>query len=138
MVNYKQQFKDSINIAGYIHFMLETDKLLFLRATTVANETVTMHNSTDNSNYQVPTGKKTRLIVLEKLVTNSAGDGFYYADDIDNGRTNEVQLFVPGFNLSSIQPFIFLSDFVPAGKYIQVFDVSVAQEYQAHALEVDA
>ena len=76
-----------------------------------------MHDTRDDTNYQVPTGKKAKIIYVE-LATFVAGDQIYYADNAD-GSTNKVVLFEPAANVSNT---IFISASIPADKFINVND----------------
>ena len=76
--------------------------------------TLSFHDSRDNSNYQVPVGKKARVIFIISAIFSGAGDRVIYADDAD-GTTNAVTLYEPGRDVTNE---IFISASVPEGKFI--------------------
>ena len=93
-----------------------TTKLVHLFAPAAA-ATETLHNREDNSNYQVPTGKKFTVIYITSStgMTNESTDLLIYADDAD-GTTNAVTLL--GGPTAFGDAKIFISAEVPAAKYI--------------------
>jgi hypothetical protein len=76
----------------------------------------TFHNKEDDSNYQVPVGKKCTVIYLNQWHCTDTACTLVYADNLD-GSTNAVTLFAPN-SLADESNTLLISAEVPAGKYI--------------------
>lgn len=88
-------------------------KLIHLIKPLVA-DTETLHNIADNSNYQVPTGKKATVIFSTK---NFPNHDLIYADNL-SGTTNEVSLL--DNSGTAIDNTIIITVAVPADKFITI------------------
>lgn len=102
-----------------VNVILDSNTRL-VRLTRVAAGTgsVSMHDTADNSNYQVPALMKANLIFIENYDGIGASSKIIYADDAD-GTTNEVDLFVPGSD-EALTNFIFISADIPTGKFVNL------------------
>ena len=95
-------------------------KLIRLTALPASSDE-TFHNSADDSNYRVPSGKKATIIYIEKWRAGSSASTISYADNLD-GDTNAVDLWAPVDSL--VDDTLFISAEVPALKYINFIYVS--------------
>ena len=78
-----------------VKIILDGDtKLVMLTIPDTTGVTTSFHNSADNTNYQVPSGKKATIIFIEAWKTTTASIKISFADNAD-GDTNAVELFVP-------------------------------------------
>lgn len=100
--------------------------------------TETLHDVETGADYQVPTGKKFKVIYLETLDQFTAGKKIHYADDAD-GTTNAVTL-VAGFAAAStyLQTVIFISGEAPADKYINAVKSVSADDIVIFGVEENA
>ena len=108
--------------------------LIKLKAVNSASSYTTFHDQRDNSNYQVPTGKKATIIFIDSASMANASDKIVYADDLDGG-TNEVVLVTSP--VATLTDEVFISAEVPADKYINAFDTST-DTYIIWIIEEDA
>ncbi len=134
MVNYKQQFRDSITIAGYTHTLETGDKIKYLRSPQVA-ATETLHDLSTNANYQIPTGKRLKIIVAELLNAAVANDRLITSTVVDS-TTGEVIIIEP-FKVITI-PFIFVTGWLAAELYITKVDSGASSQYDVIGIEADA
>ena len=110
---------DNIKALDYngVKVKLDTNtKLKILQGATSGSDNLTLHDLTNNSNYQVPVGKKATIIFFEQIHPQSVNASIIYADNVD-GNLNAVTLLAPN-TTSNLGSFIFISAEVPAGKYI--------------------
>ncbi len=133
MGNYKQISLPSIDIGGYVQFLKLTDKIIRLKAPRTAG-TETLHNSEDNENYIVPTGKKSRIVNIVNCDLVVAGDKLVYGTTLDSD-TSATTLLEPKGNLADI---IIVSPYVPAGNYITKANVSANDFMTLYIIEEDA
>lgn len=112
---------------------LDTNTALIQCVGTSVIGTVTVTDGRDNTQYQVPAGKKATVIYLTELDFRSPGDRLIYADNL-NGTTNAVTLIE---NLLQSQNIIFISAEIPAGKYLNITDAA-ANPYNFYILEESA
>ena len=107
-----------------VKIKLETDDstvLIELKATGNTGTAVTFHDARDNSNYQVPTGKKAHIIFIDLMQGSEANDEIFFADNAD-GTTNAVTLIDSKATLTDV---IFITAEIPADKFInKVADTS--------------
>ncbi len=133
MPNYKPIRDDVIDIGGYRHVMKATDKILVLYSPKVA-AIETLHDSEAGANYQVPTGKKTKIIIAS-YTANSGFEHIAYSDDLD-ASTNPVKMCEPKRNLTNA---LILSLSAPAEKYInKTCSVAADDYFDVYVLEEDA
>jgi len=83
---------------------------------TTADTALTMHDNRDNTNYQVPTGKKATMIFIENYDEGAGGGSIFFADNAD-GTTNAVTLFQPN-TTDAFVDIIFISAEIPADKFV--------------------
>ena len=116
-----------------------TTKLVRITIPTGTASTTTFHDSADNTNYQVPTGKKATIIFIDTWdVTLASGMDISFADNAD-GNTNAVTIFDPA-TAALISNLIFISAEVPADKFINFIRVSGSSdaELRINVLEENA
>lgn len=138
MTNYKGIRNDYIDIGGFVHLMKSTDKIILIQRSepTVTTHT-TLHDRSTGANYQVPSGKKAKVIYAIKAIVAHASDKLYYSDDAD-ASTNPVTLIIPAATVGFSNAII-ISVSIPAGKYINVYSqTSGATEFEVYILEEDA
>lgn len=78
---------------------------------------LTLHNTANNSNYSVPSGKKATIIFVNSFQHNDSSR-LVYANNAD-GRTGAVTLLDPGLN-NDLTDLLFISIEIPALKFINV------------------
>ncbi len=93
---------------------------------------VTMHDTADDSNYQVPTGKKFTIIFIESG-SFGAGDKII-SSTVADSTTGEVVLLEPGANNLSLT--IFISTEVAADLFITKVDAA-STTYTINGIEED-
>ena len=117
---------------GGVKVKLDDDTVLITMSGVGVAGTITVTDTRDNTQYQVPAGKKATIVYITALPdTSGVGDKLLYADDLD-GTTNAVTLLEP-FG-SAITDEIFISAEIPAGKYLNFTDNS-AQPYTILEIE---
>ena len=117
---------------GGVKVKLDDDTVLITMSGVGVAGTITVTDTRDNTQYQVPAGKKATIVYITALPdTSGVGDKLLYADDLD-GITNAVTLLEP-FG-SAITDEIFISAEIPAGKYLNFTDNS-AQPYTILVIE---
>lgn len=117
---------------GGVKVKLDDDTVLITMSGVGVAGTITVTDTRDNTQYQVPAGKKATIVYITALPdTSGVGDKLLYADDLD-GTTNAVTLLEP-FG-SAITDEIFISAEIPAGKYLNFTDNS-AQPYTILVIE---
>lgn len=104
--------------------------LITLKGVSTLNNTVTMKDIRDATQYQVPTGKKAKVIYI---TTMDAAQELIYADDLD-GTTNSVELLDPDTNMSNK---IIISAEIPADKYLNITG-GAASSYEVTIVEESA
>ncbi len=129
-MNYKPYRGDYLDFGGYVHEMQTDDRLIYLTSPLTADP-ITFHDIKGGADYQVPTGKKTRIIYSERWDTLC---GVGYSDDAD-GSTNAVELH--GLPTIDLDNMTVVTDWVPAGKYINKTGTA-GQAVRVWALEVSA
>ena len=80
------------------------------------NGTVTLTDIRNNTKYQVPTGKKAKIIFVVDSSNLNASNLIAFADNQD-GTTNAVTLYQPGTTTTNV---IFISANIPADKFINI------------------
>ena len=106
-----------------VKIKLETDDstvLIKLIATGNTGTAVTFHDQRDQTNYQVPTNKKAKIIFIEAANMSAANDDIFFADNAD-GTTNKVTLIEA---LVDVVNEIFISATIPADKFINMIDAA--------------
>lgn len=101
-----------------------------------ATTTDTIHLQ-DGTNYKVPVGKKAK--VLAAYAPTAAWlntDLCIYADNLD-GTTNAVTIF-SNWTAAAGEHLIVLSDYIPAGKFINKNAGNAARTCQLYIIEEDA
>lgn len=106
----------ALNFNGIKVVLDSNTKLIRLTIPAVINTDRTFHDTGDDSNYQVPTGKKAKIIYVEEWDMANTADKIVYADDLD-GTTNGVTLWDPK-TATQIANTLFMSASIPADKYI--------------------
>lgn len=99
--------------------------------------TKTVYDSSDGSQYKVPTGKKLTIIYTEALYLYAL-NSLCYADDL-NGVTNKVIISQPAVDTYFTNK-IFLYHSVPADKYLNFehnYDTAVVN-WVIYGIEEDA
>lgn len=103
--------------------LIGTDDLIRLKQTltgATSPDFLTMHDLRDNTDYQVPSGKKTTILAFENMDTGSTVDeGIVFSDDADTG-TNATNIFIPGVADFLETDFPFKSLEIPALKFVDV------------------
>ncbi len=112
MGNYKQISLPSVDIGGYVQYLKATDNVYRLSAPK-ATGTETLHKTADDTNYIVPTGKKSRIIHIVN-VDQGIGMTLVYGTTVDSASGSTVILDANG-NMANI---IVITAYVPAGNYI--------------------
>ncbi len=117
MVNYKQQFRDEVELGGLRHMLKPNSTVIFLVGTSVAVGSDTLVDTRDGTNYQVPTGKKSKIVFISQWDSVNIASYIIYSDDED-ASTNPVTMWNP--NSTSVMDNTILHKGVsaPAGKYI--------------------
>jgi hypothetical protein len=119
-------------LGGYTVHLDGNTELIILKGSTVSG-IVTANDLRDNTKYQVPSGKKARIIYWHDSATPTAtGHGWFYADNQD-GETNRVDILFEDSRLDQIE----YSISIPALKYINVED-AVVDTYHVIIMEEDA
>ena len=130
-MNYKNP-KEGVDIGGYVRVINESEKIKYLINPTGA--TSTLHDIADGQDYQVPTGKKFKIIYIEEADQRSANDRIIATTAAD-ATTGEVSLCESG---QWIQNAVFISDWVSSGYYITRVDATSTAIYKIYGVEVDA
>ncbi len=133
MVNYKQQSFDRYEIGGYVTQLKLGVSIVWLKKSSTASTHLTLED-VNQVDYQVPTGKKSKIIYCDAQNAASAGDKIYYSDDAD-ASTNPVDLLLTN---TWGTPMKFISASIPSGKYINIFDASNGHNYRLIILEENA
>ncbi len=137
MPNYKSGYSAfwSVEMGGVKVVLGAGMKLIKLIA--VGGATLeTLHDWRDNSNYQVPSGKKATVIHVDpEAGFNAVNDGLTYSDNLD-GNTNEVQLLDAAVGI--LNPTGFISEEVPALKYINKKSTTSTDQILVYVIEEDA
>ncbi len=96
----------------------------------------TFFHQPDGSKYQVPTGKKFKVvyIILATGITTGV-EGIVYADNED-GTTNAVMM-ASALSFHT-PPFMYESIYAPAGKYINKNTATAGDTIQFYGIEEDA
>ncbi len=139
MVNYRGlSTKDSVDVFGYVRQLQPGDILLRLTRPASGTGSITMHSVATGANYQVPTGKKTKIVAIDGFNSINAAAAIRYSDDVD-ADTNAVVMFSPA-NTASLFDFPFISISAPASKYINGNGggSNCDSETQIYALEENA
>lgn len=108
----------------------DNTELIQLKGNSV-NGTITLTDTRDASQYQVPAGKKAHVIFIVDV--NFVVGSLIYADDLD-GTTNAVTLLDPSADLTNI---IFISAEIPASKFVNITDNNI-QAYEIYVVEESA
>ncbi len=132
MVNYKQQFKDSFNINGYVHFLKETDEIKYLK-TPLAAATESLDDRVTSAEYIVPAGKTLKIFYITALATNVSTDKLIFGETINSADSSTV-LLQP---TASINTFLWISQKIPAANYITKVDTTTSHNYEVIAIEED-
>jgi len=93
----------------------------------------TLHDSRDDTNYQVPTGKKAHVIFVEASSLNAAANQLISSTSADS-TAGEVVLFKPDSNITNL---IFISSEIAAELFINVVDAA-QQALTIHIVEENA
>ncbi len=112
MGNYKQISLPSVDVGGYVQYLKNNAKIIRLNAPKAA-ATETLHATSTDTNYIVPTGKKARVINVVN-VDQAGGSTLVYGTTVDSATASTILLNANG-NIANI---IFVSISVPAGNYI--------------------
>jgi len=107
-----------IDIFGFKHVLSSTQTLIRLKQTSSQAETLSLHDTRDNTNYQVPAANKATVIGFVIWTAGAAGDKLIFADNAD-GTTNGVDMFAPN-SADDFTDEIFISAEVPADKFINL------------------
>ncbi len=100
MANYKiPPVLDYVDIGGYVHILKENDRVIYLDDPGGIT-TRSLHDTTTNTNYQVPTGKKARIIycVLFNLHGTTGNLGSTTAADANTGMV----VLTTGVNIANV------------------------------------
>ncbi len=132
MVNYKQQFLDSCNVGGYIHMLKENDKIIYLDDPGVLT-TRSLIDTRVGTIYQVPSGKKARIIYGEKLnLHGTTGNlGSTTASDANTGMV----VLITGINLTG---YLMQSDWFGENLYLTNENQYATYYTRVYIIEVDA
>ena len=107
----------ALNFKGVKVILDDNTILVRLTVPPSSSTDTTFHNTVNDTNYQVPSGKKATIIFIEQWkITNNALTFLGFADNAD-GDTNAVSLFKPNV-ITTITDLIFISAEVPADKFI--------------------
>lgn len=96
-----------------VQFLLDSNTKL-KRLIDVGAGTLTMHDTETNANYQVPVGKKFKIIFIETAGLAAVGDRIISSDTVDS-TSDEVILLQPSATLTNL---IFISTEVGANRFI--------------------
>ncbi len=122
MTNYKQQYYHELNLATAktVKVPIQTGtKILELRYSSASDaQTITLHDADDN-NYQVPTGKKSRIIYISSAETGHVSQYIINATVVDSatGIINMTTNFLLE-NIANDTPYY--SIYATAGTYIGI------------------
>ncbi len=137
-MNYKSQVLEHFDLAGANIPITSGKKVIFLRSPSlVASAQYTLHTS-DNTDYQVPTGKKATIYVYKMWDVGTTNTKLTYADDVD-GNTNAVTLF-QGWTGVALTNLYMPSASIPAEKYINhdIATINDTDYLQLYIIEEDA
>lgn len=115
-----------------VKIKLDSNTVLIQLKGNSVNGTVTLNDTRDATKYSVPASKKAHLIFITTL-SFSGTDKILFADDED-GTTNAVTLYQPAAVISSV---IFVSEEIPAGKFINITDTAITA-YEIFIVEESA
>ncbi len=126
MANYKQQFRDSVNIQGVIKHVPErtTMKILHAQLSGVSSFQ-TLHDDT-SINYQVPTGKE--FVILGLHVVHSGGNGTLLMHHDDNIDETGSLFFSSTLGIQLTQTYA-MKQTIPTGRYINVKQAGAQIKY---------
>jgi len=99
-----------------VKFSLPTNAVFKRLAANATTALLSLHDTVDGSNYQVPIGKKFTIIYIENYDSSDASARIISSTAVD-ATTGAIELFLPGVT-SLISNLIFLSTEVAADAFI--------------------
>ncbi len=132
MVNYKRFRGDFIDIGGFVHPLLDGERIVYCISPN-GTGTETLNDASTGADYQVPTGKKAKIIFVE--LVQFTGTERMISSTVADSTTGEIILLQTGTSNTDLH---FISTWMAADAYLTRVDAASTHTCKIFLLEVNA